>query len=238
MLPAILPQLTDAIPLDPATEAPQLLPEQAIEPEGTFAGFLSMRLDVMATPGGESLPDGGNPLPLPELPTDEAPPTADLAPGDLPDVELAGMSPAPLATQDGRSAQAVTPIWTRSLQTLISQSADAGPSQTTHTAQSELPDDVLVGSRIATDAAKIPPPGGSEGARLPSAEGLLQGLAAVTQQKPMKRVETDPRVGLTKAPSIDGAVSAVRTADRTPLPEIRPVMQPEALTAELRVSTK
>ena len=238
MLPAILPQLTDAIPLDPATEAPQLLPEQATEPEGTFAGFLSLRLDVMATPGGESLPDGGSPLPLAELPTDAAPQTADLAQGDLPDIELAGLSPVPVAKQDGGVAQAVTPIWTRSLQTLISQSADAGPSGTlnTHTAQSELPDDVLVGSRTATDAAKTLPPGGSEAARPLPAEVLAQRLAPATQEKPAKRVETDLRVGLTKAPSIDGTVSPARAADKTPLPEIRPVVRPEAVTAETRLA--
>ena len=95
MLPAMTLQLTDILTLDPAPDAPQLLPEQAVEPEATFAGFLALRLDVMTAEVGSHLPDGGNPLPIPQLPEVPADMPLDVATDDLVVAAAVPLAPAP-----------------------------------------------------------------------------------------------------------------------------------------------
>ena len=126
MLPAISLQLTDIPALETGAEAPQLLPEQATEPEAAFAGFLALRLDVMTGAEGTDLPEGGNSLPSPEAAAGAVPSLAIEANDDSLTVETAGLAPVPIPATGTLATQSPVPREPRATQPLAAQPGEHG----------------------------------------------------------------------------------------------------------------
>ena len=101
MLPTMILQPSDFANFDIELEGPNLLPEDAIEPEIAFADLLALGTAVPVepgSPGGALLPAGGNTLPVPEpgaLAGRELP-VPDDSPENVPEQTI---NPLPIAIQ-------------------------------------------------------------------------------------------------------------------------------------------